>query len=765
MLQQNRALRLNYAYKDIVNLLGRSSASGDWLIQSVAFDSRTISDGEQVLFFALRGLFRDGHDFVQSAYEKGVRSFVVEEIPENAPEDARFIVTQNSFEALQQLATFHRERFSIPVIGITGSYGKTTVKEWLSELLSIKFQVVRSPKSYNSRLGVALSLLEINEQSEIAIIEAGIGAPGDMAFLKKMVQPTHGILTSIGKAHLENFENEQQLFEEKVSLFRDLDSFIYSETISSAPSNGIRITTEQHADLVNKAPFSDRIQQNNCALAVEMAKQLGISNEILIEKIPLLESLVMRLETFEGVNSNLIINDSYHLDLESLRYALEYQLSNAGDKERTIVIGLNENDDQLKDQILEVIQPFQPIEIVFHSSEQPFMASYTNRCILFKGKRETHLERVAHQFRLQHHQTYLEINLSSIAKNVRKYKEQLDPSTRLLCMVKASSYGSNARKMGTFLEQLGINYLGVAYPDEGVELRNSGVTLPILVMNCEESSFPVCTTHQLEPAIYSLNQLERFIQHLISQSISDYPIHIKLETGMNRLGFASDQLDAMIQKIQAQPEVRIQSIYSHLAESDNPASSFTREQINRFKKDSEKITSNFGHFIIRHILNTEGIGNYPEAQFDMARLGIGMYGISSSKLSSQLEPAISWFSSISQIKHLSPGDSVGYSRTFIAEKATKIAVIPVGYADGFSRSLGQGVGSVFIRNHACKTVGNVCMDMIMVDVSGLDIDENDPVEIIGPNQSIGQLAEKIGTIPYEIMTCFSSRLHRMFVEK
>lgn len=718
------------------------------------------------MFFALNGAFRDGHSYIEDAYAKGVRHFVVSEKGRTEKlEGAHEIGVSDTFIALQQLAAFHRNQFDYPVIAITGSYGKTTVKEWLSELVSPDLRVIRSPKSYNSRLGVALSLLEMNAQADVAIIEAGISESGDMQILLDMIQPDFGIFTGLGNAHRANFASAEAHLEEKLTLFKKVNRFYFPAQMNLSSKNGSAVDPSGLSELLSSFSSTDKIKRLNASLAVSMAQELGISDEKIQERLGKLTSLSMRLETFQGIRNTTIINDAYNLDEDSLRYALEYQLANAKGQKRILVVGFGQKKTEIPEWISNLIAEFSVDDLVVFQPNSGIESSFSNASILIKGNREAELEKLAARLKLHQHQTYLQIDLGAIRENISLYKSKINPSTNLLCMVKASSYGSNATKIGHFLEHLGVNYLGVAYPNEGIELRENGVTLPILVMNCEEESFASCVEHRLEPAIFSLRQLESFIQQLILLGETNYPIHIKLETGMNRLGFAETDLNALVQKIQSQPEIFVKSIYSHLAEADVQNSVFSQEQITRFETLSEQLISEIENTPIRHILNSEGISNYPHAQFDMVRLGIGMYGHSSNeKTLRQLKPAINWFSAVSQIKILQKGDSVGYGRTFRAEKELKIAVIPVGYADGFRRSLSQGKGGVYINNFYCPTVGNVCMDMIMVDVTGIEIQEKDRVEIIGEHQTIQALAQRMETIPYEVMTHFSTRIHRVYLE-
>lgn len=758
-------MKLNYQFSKIASIFS-SASNSDAIIDVIGYDSRKLSHQKNVLFFALNGAFRDGHTFIDDAYSKGVRHFVV--VNKGCTKhlaNAHEIVVEDSFSALQTLAKFHRSQFNYPVIAITGSYGKTTVKEWLADLLSSEQNIVRSPKSYNSRLGVALSLFEMHDAADFAIIETGVSEPGDMVYLSTMINPTHGIFTSIGTAHLENFASKDELRNEKISLFDESELFIHPDSLLLSKSNSKAVDAGSFTEYRTAFLSNDSIQWQNCQLAIAMALELGISDGSITQQLSKLESLSMRLETFDGINNNLILNDAYNLDIDSLRHALEYQQISAAEKPRVVIIGITREEAKQEVWIRELVESFSPDSFILHYSDQIFDHSFKGSSILIKGSRKAKMELIAGNFKRQKHQTFLQIDFGAIRNNIRVFKSHLSNETKLLCMVKASSYGSDAIKMGRFLEQLGVDYLGVAYPDEGIELRDHGVKLPILVMNCEEEAFSTCIKHRLEPAIYSLLQLDAFIQELILSGGSLYPIHIKLETGMNRLGFDANGLGRLIQKLNTQPEVRVASVYSHLAETNLEKSKNVEEQITRFTEMSAKIQMAISYTIARHILNSEGILNYGHAEFDMVRLGIGMYGITeNSGVKAKLSSAIEWHSAVSQVKQLRIGDTVGYGRTFTAIKDMQIAVVPVGYADGFSRLLSNGNGGVYIGNGYCPIVGMVCMDMIMVDVTGLNISEKDPVEIIGSNQSIYTLAEQMGTIPYEVMTHFSMRMHRKFIE-
>jgi len=756
-------LNLDYYFNEIALVFGKESKEIT-RINSVAFDSRKIVTGENILFFALEGVFRNGHDFLQDAYNKGVRFFVISD--ENALlsyNDAHFIVVDNTLESLQVFAKHHRSKFSCEVVAITGSNGKTTVKEWLSHMLNKQFIVAKSPKSYNSRLGIALSLLEITPRTEVAIIEVGISTKGEMEKLIPIIQPTRGILTSFGSGHRELFDNEWEHFDEKIALFKNLTSYIHpANIVSFNTKNGVAIVMDEFAKELTHFRHTDKISIQNAQLAIRAALDLGLSDSNVIESLSELNSLALRMETYDGINDNIIINDTYNLDLESLQQSLEYQLTHSNGKDRIVIIGLTEGDRSKEDNIRTIITNYKPEQIIFFYPSDKFDFHFEGKSILIKGTRLAKMERIARELKKINHQTYLEIDLKCIRHNINFTKSLLKESTKLLCMIKAHSYGSDAKSMGLFLEGMGVDYFGVAYPDEGVLLRESGIKTPILVMNCEESTFSSIIEHNLEPAIFSATQLDKFITELIYRSIENYPIHVKIETGMNRLGFANKDIPILIDLVKSQPEIYIKSIYSHLAEADVVNSSYTENQINLFDAISSEIQSNFNTKIIRHLLNSEGIHNYTYAQFDMVRLGIGMYGVLGKDT---LRSAIKWFSTISQIKSISKGNSVGYGRTFITEKEMKIAVIPLGYADGYRRALGQGVGGVYINQKYCPTVGNVCMDMIMVDISDLDSKPGDPVEIIGNNISMLEMSNKLGTIPYEIMTSFSARMHRVFVDQ
>ena len=769
-------MKLGISYSELctaIHGISLCEENSTLVLESVAYDSRKLIDGNSTIFFALSGEFRDGHTFIESAYSKGIRTFVIsKEITLDKFPDAGFIQVEDTLAALQDLAHFHREKFNYPIIAITGSAGKTTVKEWLYHLLSPTLRISRSPKSYNSQLGVALSLLELQKDSDLALIEVGISKPGEMERLAEIVRPTLGVFTSFGRAHEENFQSTQAHINEKLRLFTKVQKTYFPNSIhltseQQTQIHGVALKPENFQKELLLLPFDDKASVNNALVAIALSKLLLENTKLIKERIPTLPQLALRMETFEGINGNTIINDTYNLDLDALTHSLEFQLRSAGNRKRVVIIGLDAENSLLKAELERIVEAFKPDFLYIISQNEQLPQSFENSVILIKGTRKANMQRLAKQFRLKNHKTFVEIDLSAVRKNIMVFKSKLQPETKILAMVKAQSYGSGVEKMAHFLEQQGMDYLGVAYTDEGVELRKQGIKLPILVMNAEEDGFEDCINYQLEPAIFSFNQLDQFIKELIFQGQTDFPIHLKLDTGMKRLGFELQDVPRVCEILQAQPEIRVKSVYSHLADADNRRDKrFSEHQIQRFNQAVYTLSQTLNYTFDRHILNSEGVANYPNAQFEMVRMGIGMYGLSSNPTVKQkLKPVMRWISAISQVKILAKGDSVGYGRTFIAEKEMKIAIIPVGYADGFKRSLSNGQGGVFIQDKFCPTVGRVCMDMIMVDVSKLQVKEGDRVEIIGENQTIEKFAENMQTIAYEVMTSISKRVHRVYLEE
>lgn len=743
------------------------------VIQRVAYDTRKLSATEQTAFFALSGKYRDGQAYIEEAYQKGIRVFVVSSLIDiDTYKDATFFLVDSPLEALQKLATFHRNQFSLPVFIITGSVGKTMVKEWLYHLLSTTKKIVRSPKSFNSQLGVALSLLEINDTHEMALIEAGISEPNEMQTLVEMIQPTYGIFTAFGRAHATNFETKEIHLTEKLKAFQGCKKTWISNDITLTESqlnsiHGEIINLYLTKELVELNPYNDSVSKRNLELVVSVATSFENDSQLLQERIKSLPRLALRMETFEGINQTTIINDSYNLDVDALVQSLEYQLSISSNKKRIAIIATTGFSNKQIDEIKSIVSSFN-LDAVYYLEEVTDIPvnDISNATVLIKGTRSAQLQKLVRLFQLKKHKTTLEIDLSAVKHNVEVYRSLLPASCRVLAMVKASSYGSGAVKMAQYLQKIGINYLGVAYADEGVELRKHGITLPILVMNAEEDGFDDIFQYHLEPAIYSFKMLDDFIKTLIREGIENYPVHLKFDTGMRRLGFDQSDVDEVLAILQTQPEIKLQSVYSHLADADNQSdATFTLQQINKFNDIVSYLDKTISYPYIKHLANSEAIGNYPSAHFDMVRLGIGMYGYSANeKTNALLQEAVSWKSVVTQVKSIQTGESVGYGCTFVAQQPMKIAVVPIGYADGFRRSLSNGVGSVFIQGVSCPVVGNVCMDMTMVDVTSVEVYEGDAVEIIGEHQSLSSYAQKMNTIPYEVLTSVSSRVHRVYVE-
>jgi alanine racemase len=762
-------LKLNLQYTDFCQAISGNHLCGpqNFVIDKVVYDTRKIAASEGQAFFALKGEFRDGNNFLNDAYRKGVRIFVVTEVPNKPHKNASYIQVSDTLTAIQRLAALHRKKFNYPVIAITGSNGKTTVKEWLYHLLSDQVRIIRSPKSYNSQLGVALSLLEMHSAADLAIIEAGISKAGEMNALQKMIQPDFGIFTSFGSAHEEGFHSAQEHLEEKLKLFFGCKKTLISSSIELSKNqlnqiNGIVINPIDYARELAIFPFTDKPSVLSGTLAIAAVKSFG---RLDLERIKSVPRLALRMETFEGIDHSLIINDTYNLDLDSLELSLEYQLTLADGKKRIVLVGLDESNKQKEKELTQKIQKFKPDSFHFIFEGNYPKIDLSNAVVLVKGTRKSEMEKIASRLRLKKHKTFVEINLSAIKHNIQVYKSQLKPTTKMLAMVKAQSYGAGLEKIGVYLERQGIDYLGVAYPDEGVELRKAGVKIPILVMNPVDEGFEDCIKYQLEPTIFSFEQLDELLHELIFQGVQNFPVHVKIDTGMKRLGFDFNELPRLMEVFQAQPEVMIKGVYSHLADSDNRRDKrFTDLQIRRFVEACNYISANYSGKFITHLLNSEGIANYPEAQFSMVRIGIGMYGVSANPgLVKKLRPVISWRSTVSQTKQ--KGESVGYSRSFVADKNMEIAIVPVGYADGYRRSLSNGVGSVIINGQMCNVVGRVCMDMIMVDVTKKFVKTGDRVELIGDKITLSQFAEKMQTISYEVLTSISKRVHRTYIEE
>ncbi|MDD3005406.1 bifunctional UDP-N-acetylmuramoyl-tripeptide:D-alanyl-D-alanine ligase/alanine racemase [Flavobacterium sp.] len=794
-----------------------SGTAPDSIIDNISIDSRSLQNNCGTLFFALVGPNNDAHIYLQELMDKGVQNFVVTHIPQGFEQKANFFIVENTTEALQQFAVYYRGLYSFPVIGITGSNGKTIVKEWLNFLLSPDYNIIRSPKSYNSQIGVPLSVISINEKHNLGIFEAGISTVNEMAKLEPIIKPTIGLLTNIGSAHDEGFSNLGEKIKEKLKLFpnvevliynknktidafvknektftwsckdRDADVFISKKTILD--KTALRVDFGSHHFEI-KIPFLDDASIENAIQSMMVLLYFGYDSATIEHRMELLYPVEMRLKIKNGINNSTVIDDSYSSDFQSLKIALDFLESQQHHKKKTLILsdifqsGLEKEDlyarvSQLiiSNKINRVIGIGSVISefknkflncITFKTTDEFIQSfdtlSFSNETILIKGARTFEFEKIVALLEEKTHETVLEINLNAISHNLNFFRSKLSSTTKLMVMVKAFGYGNGGFEIAKLLEHHNVDYLGVAFADEGIALKSAGIKIPIMVMNPESTSFSAIIQHQLEPEIYSIKGLNAFLKITKLKKLHHYPVHIKLDTGMHRLGFQEADMEELITTLKNTPSVKVKSILSHLATSDEPSQrDFALYQINLFEKLSARLVQELNINPIRHVLNTSGISNFPNAQYDMVRLGIGLYGISNDKNEqSYLENVSTLKSIISQIRTIDALESVGYGRKFVAQKTTKIATIPIGYADGISRSWGNGVGYVLINNQKAPIVGSICMDMLMVDCTDIKCNEGDQVIIFGENPRVTYMAEKIHTIPYEVLTSISQRVKRVF---
>lgn len=814
---------------EIASVLKVEGCFPDTEIKWLLTDSRTMSFPLESLFFAIRTKRNDGHAYVSELYRQNLRYFVVcEMLPEySLLEDASFLVVPDTIAALQQLASVHRSLFKKSVIGITGSNGKTIVKEWLYQLLNNDLHIIRSPRSYNSQIGVPLSVWGLNETAELGIFEAGISMPGEMNKLEKIIQPNIGIFTNLGDAHQENFQSLKQKCEEKLILFKNSELLIYNadnklvditiaqsgfkgELFSWGKSANCRLQIRemkknQNSTLmqlsysgvnfgINLAFFDDASIENALNCVAYMISQ-NYDIKIIQDRISKLESVAMRLEVKDGIRNCVIINDSYNSDLNSLAIALDLlnRQSSLRNLKRTLVLSdilqsgqtsenlyktvadliLNKNVQKfigIGAEICRYVNLFRNIESVFFEDTESFLKSaviheFRDEVVLIKGSRKFRFEEVSTKLELIAHETTLEVNLNALIDNLNYFRSGLHPETKVMCMVKAYAYGSGAVEVARTLQHNRCDYLAVAVADEGAELRREGIRIPIVVMNPELGSLDMIFNNNLEVEVYNFRLLESLIIAATKLGITDYPIHIKIDSGMHRLGFEWNDLDKLIEMLRNQKELKVRSIFSHLAGSDEARfDKFTELQVAEFSKCADKLCASFSHPIMRHVLNSAGIERFPQFQFDMVRLGIGHYGISSLQ-HVQLRQVCALKTIILQIKNVKSGETVGYCRNGKVDKDKKIGYLPIGYADGYDRKLGNGVGEVFINGVRAKVFGNVSMDLIAVDLTDLQVNEGDVVEIFGENITISEVAGWLRTIPYEILTSVSRRVKRVYFQE
>jgi alanine racemase len=800
-------------------------------VEHLLTDSRRLIFPSTTLFFSLKGPRKSGHHFLDELYQRGVRNFVVfDRLDVSEYKHANIIFVKDTLVSLQQLAAHHRDHFDIPVIGITGSNGKTIVKEWLNQLLEDKYIIVRSPRSYNSQIGVPLSVWQMNELNELGIFEAGISQVGEMRKLAQIIKPTIGVLTNIGQAHSEGFENIIKKLEEKITLFenasvvmynsddedisRSLKQFAFSKSLrlfswGKNTSAQIRINSLSKTNSNTKIdmehnqkkfsltiPFADDASFENAMQCICVLLYLGTPVNHINDKLQQLSRIAMRLELKSGINNCSIINDSYSADLNSLKIALDFMLQQQQHVKRTVILSdileTGKKEKQLYQEVAQLLQQkkvnrlisigkkigldtkiFEQIpETVFYDSVEAFKKDFhrlhfRDETILLKGARMFEFETIDRLLAEQIHQTVLEINLNAMADNLNQYHQLLEPSTKIMAMVKAFSYGGGSFEIANLLQFHKVDYLAVAYSGEGVELRKAGINLPIMVMNAELSSFDALLQYHLEPVIYSFHLLQLFDSFLKKQGLKQFPVHIELETGMNRLGFSVIALTELIQTLKLS-SFKIQSVFSHLAASEEAQQDgFTNQQGKIFLDASREIQACLDYPFLKHIANSAAIVRHPHLELDMVRLGIGLYGVESGgsgKL--HLQEVSTLKSTVAQIKHLEAGITVGYNRKGVAEGKTIIATVCIGYADGYSRSLGNGSGKMMVKGRLAPVIGSVCMDMTMIDITAIpDVAEGDEVIVFGKELPVQQVAKWAQTIPYEILTGVSKRVKRVYYEQ
>ena len=796
-------------------------------------DSRQLLSPKETLFFALRTRQNDGHHYIGELLEKGVRCFVVEKIPEKLLRefpDACFITVPKPLDALQRLAAFHRSNCRAPILAITGSNGKTVVKEWICQLLGGERFIARNPKSYNSQIGVPLSVWLMTNQHELGVFEAGISQKGEMERLQKILSPETGIFTNIGPAHDEGFASRQEKIREKLALFSEAGTLIYCAdhdpikrevhlwqrdhpavkmfTWGFDPEADLRIVhleKEEGQCLVSLScrgsrvmvtiPFSDDASVENAMHCLAYLKYAGYGDELIISGLPRLQPVAMRLEMKEGVNNSTIINDSYNADLHSLAIALDFLGSQPRHQQKTLILS-----DILQSGIPpgELYQEVQTLlaskgvdrligigpdissrredfalPALFYPDTKTFISEtdfseFNNEAILLKGARVFGFERLSNLLQQKDHQTLLEVDLDALIHNLNVFRSVLTPGVKTMGVVKAFSYGSGSVEVARMLQYHHVDYLAVAYADEGKELREGGIHLPVIVMNPEVRSFETLIHHKLEPEIYGFPVLKRLMAELDKSFTGQDPflVHLKIDTGMHRLGFLPGEADRLAEMIVANPHIKVASVFSHLAASEDPAHDpFTRKQIERFRGVCTRMETLLGYPFMKHICNSAAISRFPDARFDMVRLGIGLYGVSGDPEIQPLLRHVSTFRSVvSQVKHIPAGETVGYGRAGLATEDMVVAIAPVGYADGLNRRLGNGKGRLLVNGNVAPVVGEISMDMCAVDVTGLNVKEGDEVIVFGPRLPVTELADALDTIPYEVFTSVSRRVKRIYYQ-
>jgi alanine racemase len=807
------------AIKEIIGANG--TIEKDYTISTLLTDSRRITNAPEGLFFALSGR-RNGHEFIAEAYAQGVRNFVVTHQTEIRMPDANFLLVEDVLAALQKLAAYHRRRFKLEVIGITGSNGKTIVKEWLYQLMASDKNIVRNPKSYNSQIGVPLSLWQIDEKDELGIFEAGISTVDEMGKLEEMIRPTIGVLTHIGPAHDEGFESREQKIGEKLKLFKharllihnydqlndyekdiqvkerftwsrkfsQADLYVFAETVIARNHYLRAIYKEKEIECL--IPFMDEASVENAITCWATMLAMDYSAVEADKRIERLSPVSMRLELKNGINDCSVIDDSYNSDVQSLEIALNFLNQQNQHPKRTLVLsdiyqsGLEQ--EALYRQVADMVkakginkfvgvgEALIKYQQLFNVEDKHFFTDtnvllqhlnslkFDDETVLIKGSRSFEFERISQALTLKAHETVMEINLNALLNNLNFYRSKLKPGVKIMTMVKAFSYGSGTFEVANILQYNKVDYLAVAYIDEGVALRQAGITLPVMVLNPELSAFDKLAEFKLEPEMFSFNLLDEFVKYAQVKGLNNYPIHLKIDTGMHRLGFEDFEIEILCDLLEENRYVKVQSVFSHLVASDAPEhDEFTLKQIKRFEKAYKKIEQTLGYKVIKHIDNTSGITRWPQAQFDMVRLGIGLYGVDAAiQDGGGLQPIASLKTSVSQVRKVAANDTIGYNRNGALKKDGKIATVRIGYADGYLRAFGNGVGKMLVNGSLAPTIGNISMDMTMLDVTNIDVREGDEIIVFNEKLRIEELARQIGTIPYEILTNISQRVKRVY---
>ena len=785
---------MHYTLSQIAELCDGRLVGCDTTIESVSTDSRHFAADASTLFVAMQGVNHDAHDYIESMYERGVRAFLVEREVELS-EGCGAVVVNSALEALQRLAAQRRTEYRGTVVAITGSNGKTTVKEWIAQTAPRNVKIYRSPRSYNSQLGVALSLLMLDDKADVALIEAGISQCGEMCRLYDMIRPDTVIFTSIGDAHQEGFESLEQKIDQKLELAKTAANIIYDGEERTLGS--IIEKRYDNRNLIDSSAFcyfnfADQASRHNASLVAALFDLLGYE----APDFSSVQPIAMRLEVKQGIHNSVIIDDSYSADLDSLSIALDALRSVASARKRMVILtdilqsGMRSEElyGRVADLVTQAgIEHFVGIGEAIASQSALFGTRCTfyhtvEEClsdlnsldingyaILIKGNRQSRMERISHRLEMQNHTTVLEVNLNAVERNINYFRQHMQHSTRLVAMVKASGYGAGEIELAQRLEKQGVAYLAVAFADEGVVLRQGGITMPIVVLNADDASFETMIAQQLEPEIYSLRSLESFVHAVERAGESHYPIHLKLDSGMHRLGFDEQQIDTLCDMLNRHSDkVRVASIFTHLCAADDTSQDeFTRQQIALFDRMSSRISDHLPYRPLRHAAASAAILRFPEAHFDMCRLGLGMYGFGYCH-NDALEPVSTLHTRIVQIRTLDIGQTVGYGRKGVITRPSRIATIPVGYADGLNRHLGNGQWSVMVAGKRAPIIGNICMDSCMIDITNIEgVQEGDRATIFSAERdhSVEKMADILGTIPYEVLTSISKRVKRIYIEE